>query len=79
LRHEQIETGSLRAPGKSGGSKGIQVGSARGESQYVSRQIGKIIVIPDHGSTVIFRPLLRKILRDMGVGIEEYEKILKEL
>jgi len=40
---------------------------------------GKIIVIPDHGSTVIFRPLLRKILRDMGVGIEEYEKILKEL
>lgn len=40
---------------------------------------GKIIVIPDHGSTVIFRPLLRKILRDMGVGLEEYEKILKEL
>lgn len=40
---------------------------------------GKIIVIPDHGSTVIFRPLLRKILRDMGIGIEEYNKILKEI
>jgi len=40
---------------------------------------GKIIVIPDHGSQVIVRPLLRKILRDMGLALEEYEKILKEL
>jgi len=40
---------------------------------------GRIIVIPDHGSQVIVRPLLRKILRDMGLGVEEYHKILDEL
>ncbi len=28
---------------------------------------------------VIVRPLLRKILRDMGVSPDEYENILKEL
>ncbi len=40
---------------------------------------GKIIVIPNHGSKVIVRPLLRKIIRDMGITPDEYEKILKEL
>lgn len=40
---------------------------------------GRIIVIPDHGSQVIVRPLLRKILRDMGLSLEQYHKILEEL
>jgi predicted RNA binding protein YcfA (HicA-like mRNA interferase family) len=40
---------------------------------------GKIIVIPDHGSKVIVRPLLRKILRDMGITAQEYEELLKKL
>jgi len=40
---------------------------------------GRIIVIPDHGSQVIVRPLLRKILRDMGLSVAEYHKILDEL
>lgn len=40
---------------------------------------GKIIVIPDHGSQVIVRPLLRKILRDMGLSTEEYHVILGKL
>ncbi|MFQ5846635.1 MAG: type II toxin-antitoxin system HicA family toxin [Candidatus Methylomirabilales bacterium] len=40
---------------------------------------GRIVVIPDHGSQVIVRPLLRKILRDMGRSIEDYHRILEEL
>jgi predicted RNA binding protein YcfA (HicA-like mRNA interferase family) len=40
---------------------------------------GRIIVIPDHGSQVIVRPLLRKILRDMGLSLEEYHRILDEI
>jgi hypothetical protein len=61
------------------GSRPARVGSqpARGNRRVFANQ--KIIMIPDHGSMMIFRPLLRKILRDMGIGIEEYEKILKEL
>lgn len=40
---------------------------------------GRIVVIPDHGAQVIVRPLLRKILRDMGLSVEEYHRILEQL
>jgi predicted RNA binding protein YcfA (HicA-like mRNA interferase family) len=40
---------------------------------------GRIIVIPDHGAQVIVRPLLRKILRDIGISVDEYHKILEKL
>ena len=40
---------------------------------------GCIVVIPDHGSQVIVRPLLRKILRDLGLSVDIYHKILDEL
>lgn len=40
---------------------------------------GRIVVIPDHGSQVIVRPLLRKIVRDMGLSVEEYHAILEKL
>lgn len=60
-------------------AKGFRWVRCVGSHNTFRDKTGKIIVIPDHGSTMIFRPLLRKILRDMGVGIEEYEKILKEL
>ena len=39
---------------------------------------GRIVVIPDHGSQVIVRPLPRKILRDIGVDIETYHQILDD-
>lgn len=40
---------------------------------------GRIVVIPDHGSQVIVRPLLRKVLRDLGLSIEEYHNIVNKL
>ncbi len=40
---------------------------------------GKIVVIPDHGSQVIIRPLLRKILRDLGLSLEDYTRHLNNL
>lgn len=40
---------------------------------------GRIVVIPDHGSQVIVRPLLRKIVRDMGLQVEDYHRLLDEL
>ncbi len=49
-------------------------------SHSVFRNVGgRIVVIPDHGSTVIVRPLLRKILRDMGLSEEEYHRILERV
>jgi len=40
---------------------------------------GKIVVIPDHGSQVIVRPLLRKIIKDLGISPAEYNKITENL
>ncbi len=40
---------------------------------------GRVVVLPDHGSQVIVRPLLRKILRDLGLSVEEYHRLLDEL
>lgn len=39
---------------------------------------GRTVVIPDHGSQVIVRPLLRKILRDLGLSVDEYHRLLEE-
>ena len=37
---------------------------------------GRTIVVPDHGAQVITRSLTRKIIRDMGMTPEEYERYL---
>ncbi len=58
-------------------ARGYQRVRQEGSHTIFRNADGKIIVIPNHGSQVIVRPLLRKILRDMGISPEEYEKILK--
>ena len=40
---------------------------------------GRIVVVPDHGSQVIVRPLLRKIIRDLGLTIGEYYRIIDQM
>jgi predicted RNA binding protein YcfA (HicA-like mRNA interferase family) len=60
-------------------AKGFQRMRREGSHTVFCNKEGKIIVIPDHGSQVIVRPLLRKILRDMGVGLKEYNQLLKKV
>ena len=48
-----------------------------GSHNTFRNEAGKIIVIPDHGSHVIVRPLLKKILRDIGLSNEEYNRFLE--
>jgi hypothetical protein len=38
-----------------------------------------VIIIPDHGKQVIVRLLLWKIIRDMGLTVEEYNRLLDSL
>jgi predicted RNA binding protein YcfA (HicA-like mRNA interferase family) len=48
-------------------------------SHYTFRSAdGRIVVIPDHGSQVIVRPLLRKIVRDLGLSVDDYHRLLDE-
>ena len=51
----------------------------QGSHNVFKNRQGRIVVIPDHGSQIIVRPLLRKILRDLGISVDEYHKILEEL
>ena len=39
---------------------------------------GRVIVIPDHGSQPIVRPLLRRLIRDLGLTVDEYNALLAE-
>ena len=40
---------------------------------------GRVIVIPDHGSQVIVRPLLRKLIRDMSLTVDEYNRLVSQI
>ena len=59
-------------------SSGFHWVRREGSHNVFRNAAGQIIVIPDHGSQVIVRPLLRKILRDLGLSIEEYHRLLDE-
>lgn len=51
----------------------------RGSHNTFRSADGRVIVIPDHGKQVIVRPLLRRIIRDMGLTVEEYNRLLDSL
>jgi predicted RNA binding protein YcfA (HicA-like mRNA interferase family) len=40
---------------------------------------GRTVVIPDHGSQVIVRPLLRKTLRGRGRAVDQHNEVLDRL
>ena len=58
---------------------GFEWQRCQGSHNTFKNSEGRIIVIPDHGTQVIVRQLLRKILRDMGISVDEYHKILEKL
>jgi predicted RNA binding protein YcfA (HicA-like mRNA interferase family) len=51
----------------------------RGSHNTFRSADGRVIVIPDHGTQVIVRPLLRKLIRDMGLTIDEYNQLVDSL
>lgn len=59
-------------------AKGFHHIRTSGSHNVFRHASGKIIVIPSHGAQVIVRPLLRKILRDLDMSLEEYNEFLKK-
>jgi predicted RNA binding protein YcfA (HicA-like mRNA interferase family) len=51
----------------------------RGSHNTFRASDGRIVVIPDHGRQVIVRPLLRRIIRDMGLAVDEYNELVEAL
>ena len=43
------------------------------------RPDGRSVTIPDHGSQVLLRPLLRRIIGDLGLSVDEYNRLLDKL
>ena len=58
---------------------GFQWIRCEGSHNIFRHDSGKIVVIPDHGTQVIVRPLPRKILRDLGLKPEEYHLSEEEI
>ena len=58
---------------------GFQWVRRKGSHNTFRNAEGRIVVLPDHGSQVIVRPLLRKVIRDLGLSVDEYHRILDEL
>lgn len=52
---------------------------SRGSHNTFQASDGRVVVIPDHGSQVIVRPLLRKIIRDMGLTVEQFNQLVEKL
>jgi len=50
-----------------------------GSHNVFRHESGRIVVLPDHGSQLIVRPLLRKLLRDLNLTPEEYHRLLDGL
>jgi predicted RNA binding protein YcfA (HicA-like mRNA interferase family) len=50
-----------------------------GSHNTFQAQDGRIVVIPNHGHTEIVRPLLRKIIRDMGLTVADYNRLIDQL
>jgi len=51
----------------------------RGSHNTFRAADGRVIVIPDHGKQVIVRPLLRKLVRDIGLTVDEYNQLVDSL
>lgn len=51
----------------------------RGSHNTFRSADGKVVVIPNHGKKAIGRSLLRQIIRDMGLTLNEYNKLVDSL
>lgn len=51
----------------------------KGSHRFYRHKNGKYTTVPFHGSKVIPRPLLRKILKQIDLEVDEYNDLLKSL
>lgn len=58
--------------------KGFRWVRSSGSHNVFRHASEKIVVLPDHGAQVIVRPLLRKILRDIGISPDECTELLND-
>lgn len=50
-----------------------------GSHNIIQKPDGQIVVVPDHGAREIGRGLLGKILRQAGLAVDDYHRLLEEV
>jgi predicted RNA binding protein YcfA (HicA-like mRNA interferase family) len=51
----------------------------KGSHAFYRHSDGRTTTVPHHKARVLARPLIREILREIGITIEDYNKHLKKL
>ncbi len=57
---------------------GFQKVRQKGSHVFYRHPDGRTTTIPHHGNRVLSRPLLREILREIELTVEEYDQKVKE-
>ncbi len=60
-------------------SLGFERVKQKGSHIFYRHSDGRTTTIPHHGVRVLARPLLREILREIDITVDEYNKILDEV
>ena len=60
-------------------SLGFENVRQKGSHIFYRHSDGRTTTIPHHGGRVLARPLIREILREIDITIDEYNKILDEI
>lgn len=60
-------------------SLGFESVRQKGSHIFYRHSDGRTTTIPHHGGRVLARPLIREILREIDINIDEYNKILDEI
>jgi len=60
-------------------SLGFESVRQKGSHIFYRHSDGRTTTIPHHGGRVLVRPLIREILREIDITIDEYNKILDEI
>ena len=51
----------------------------KGSHAFYKHEDGRCTVIPFHSSMVISRPLMRKILNEINLDVEEYNNLIEKI
>ncbi len=60
-------------------SLGFERVRQKGSHIFYRHSDGRTTTIPHHGNRVLARPLLREILREIDITVDEYNRILDEI
>jgi predicted RNA binding protein YcfA (HicA-like mRNA interferase family) len=51
----------------------------KGSHAFYKHTDGRVTTVPHHKAKVLARPLIREILREIGISIDDYNSLLKNL